>query len=615
MITPITAKQRKRRFITYDLEWIPGSMELRLVGVYDGNRYRSYTSVFEFLSCELTHSNSGTWFYAHFGGMADFQFLLKWILDTKDPDLRVEASFSGASAIIVHIHKGKKTWHFVDSFWLFRDKLANIGKWIGLEKTGPSDPTLDMSDKDKKRWFAEVPLPELRKYNERDCVILWKAIQSFEAVLWELGSELQMTIASCGMRLFRRSYLTKPIHTNDLLNDYARQSYFASRVEVIKTHVKDALYYDINSSFPAAMTHPAPGDYRGALADIPSDENEIFLANCEVEVPENDYLPPLPWRARNRVFFPTGKWQAWITSVDLHLLLKRGGKISKVKEVHSFEPFFDLAEYVRDVYRRRMSADDPFNRQVYKYLLNCLYGKFAESVHKSTLLVNPAKSWFEENEEKILNGEIESYMPGCWIENRVVEIPHMHVPISTHITAIARKAIGNFMWDSLDKGAGVYYCDTDGFCTEATLPTGNELGEIKLEKKVENGRFVAPKIYHIKGQEMQKDGSWKQSEYIRAKGFSRLTADQFNRLCEGEAVTFERMGRIRERLQAVRASDGKMTFEVAEGKYTKRLRMGSPKDGEEWSASKHSIKKRVFDKTGNSRPWKRDEIAKLLRVT
>jgi hypothetical protein len=78
-IRPISARGNRRRFATYDLEWVPGSdpdrakaagfvpLALRLVGVYDGKSYRHYTSISDFLNSELTPENSGMWYYAHAG--------------------------------------------------------------------------------------------------------------------------------------------------------------------------------------------------------------------------------------------------------------------------------------------------------------------------------------------------------------------------------------------------------------------------------------------------------------------------------------------------------------------------------------------------------------------
>ncbi len=117
----------------YDLEWVPGKfdplgrMPVRLVGVYDRERgYRCYQNVMAFLEHEMTHKNRGRWFYAHAGGLADFQFLLQKLIECKG--YKIKASCSGSSLIIVHVTRGKNSWHFVDSYWLLREKLRKIGE-------------------------------------------------------------------------------------------------------------------------------------------------------------------------------------------------------------------------------------------------------------------------------------------------------------------------------------------------------------------------------------------------------------------------------------------------------------------------------------------------------
>lgn len=597
-LTILDTRREIRDFLVYDLEWIPGTLEVRLVGVHDGDRYRCYRSVDDFIYYEMTSKNRGKWFYAHAGGLADIQFLFERLvaMNRVRPDFVVNASFSGSSAIIVHVKRGKNVWHFVDSYWLLRDKLANIGKWLGLEKGGLQesdeseldDDAYDAFKKEKRRWFAEVPYLELREYNERDCLILWRAISQFQDTLMQLGGQLQMTLASSAMQLFRRSYLKQSVHVGAYPNFCARQAYFASRVEVFQKEVKDSLYFDINSSFPYAMTFPCPGNYIGSQDTLP--DSGIYIAEVDIEVPP-DMLTPTPMRLDSRVFFPFGKWKTWLTSIDIELLLRDGGKIHKVYEVLKFEEFNDLSAFMLDIYSMRKSTDNEFQRIVFKLLMNCIYGKFAESPFKSSLEINP---------QKIDRSEMTMLFPGAWLREMEVEIPHLLVPISAHVTARARKTLYDFMRSCKD----FHYCDTDGFSTTTMLPTGKELGSLKLEKKISNGIFVAPKLYRIEGKVENKKGEWVDSTYVRGKGFSRLTSQRFFQLLEGEAIPFERMSRIKERFRKGYAGPEENPFE-------KRVNLRSIYDPS-FDPSKHSISKRFFYPDGRTRPWAIDELKDLV---
>lgn len=600
-LKPITTERKIRRFFTYDLEWIPGTLQVRIVGFYDGDRYRCYHSVDAFLNAQLSSANRGAWFYAHAGGLADVQFVLHAIVravKVGDSRYRVSAAFSGSSAIIVKITRGKNCWHFVDSYWLFRDRLANIGKFMGMPKGGPDDDFSQLSEieyqkkqEEIKQWYATVPIAELRDYNEQDCKILWYAINEFENTLLSFGGQLQMTIASCGMQLFRRKYLTEEIRTSAAINSFARDAYVGSRVEVIQRHTQDAFYYDINSSFPYAMTQPCPGEYIGAGNRLPDSDHFPYIADVEIEIPDM-YLPPLPFRTQmGRIFFPTGKWRAHLSNVDIELLQECEGTVHKVYECLLFHPFDDLRAYATDIYNERKKSTDPFRRIVFKYLLNCLYGKFAERSDKQSLHINPSESWFAKYAANPKLPRPEMLFPGAFLEQREIPVPHMHVPISMHITALARRKIYHLMADCEE----VHYCDTDGFSTTEEMSTTNELGGLKLEKLIKDGLFVAPKMYRIRGQELKPGPSgqvWEDIDLVRAKGFSRLNVDRFLKILEGETIEYERMVRIRENFR-------RGHFSPREIIVPKRVNVES------------FIPKRFTYPDGTTRAWEKKEIEKL----
>lgn len=519
-----------------------------MVGVYDGEKgYRCYKNVRDFLRNELNSDNRGKWFYAHAGGLADVQFVLEEILqinrEHRGRVFEVKASFSGSSAIIVHVKfKGaKNAYHFIDSFWLMRTSLENIGKWVGEEKGAKEERK---TKAEAKAYYANASFENLREYNEKDCRILYNAIVNFQDVLLDMGSQLQMTQASSAMQLFRRSYLSKDIITNDRSNHIGRKSYFASRVEVHATHCERAHYFDINSSFPYAMTFPCPGGLSHVDRNIPSsfgEDSTIFIADCDIEV-KDCYLPSMPYRSNNRVFFPTGRWRAWITSVDLDLLLKNDGVLHKVYEVHHFEPFYDLSQYAKDIYAKRGQADG-FEKQVYKILANSLYGKFAESPDKVQMIIDPSKHQLRHLTQD------DELMPGVFLVDQIAKVPHMHVPVSTHITSIARKRLFDFMDECKDS----FYCDTDGFATTDVLPTSAELGDLKLEKYIDEGRFVQAKLYRLVGTDENgkplgkiDEETGKHEGLIKAKGFSNLNYNQFAALLQGGSIEFERMARLKD---------------------------------------------------------------------
>lgn len=536
-------------------------MQFRMGGVFDGTTYRAFSSITDLLGYLMSSRFRGTWHYAHFGGMADLTFFLEhWI---KRDDLTVKASFSGSSAILVHVRQGKNTWHFCDSYWLLRDSLRKIGKSVGIEK-GNADESVD--------FYERASFQELRDYNEQDCRILYTAIERFETEINELGSNLRATIASTAMTLFRTRYLKENISTFAAGNVAARNSYHASRVEVITKHCGKGKLYDINSSFPFAMTKPVPGSLSHSNRTIPSEG--VYLAHVEIAIPEM-HLPPIPLRRADKIFFPTGKWRAWFSAPDIELIEASGGRITKVREVMHYNPTLALRDYALDIYERRRRETDDFRRLVYKYLLNSLYGKFAEQTEKQTLWVNPAWIGCPHDGEHPNDECITELMPGVILVTDKVDIPHEHVPIATTITANARRTL----YDYLIQCENVAYCDTDSVVTTSTLPTSDALGGLKLELEFDEGEFLRPKLYRL-------------DQRVKAKGFSRMTYDKFCTIRQGAAVEIERMMRIREMLRKGRLAPSETLI-------PKQLRP-------------EVMGKRCYQEDGTSRPWSVNEIVKKL---
>lgn len=585
-----------------------GALRPRICGYYDQQpaegeedaddptmvgEYRCHQTVHDLVAAILTREYRGWWFFAHAGGLADMQFVLDDILseikeqvrsearmsgsssstvyspegqkkssreqgtDRQGRSWKIKASFSGSSAIIVHVSSGKNAWHFCDSYWLLRDKLASIGKAIGIKKGDDPRALAWMSERfgravkdfeelsrpEMTVFYAEAPVDVLTLYNKLDCEILWKAIAQFEAEIVALGGQLQQTIASTAMGLFRRAYLKRDIFTSERLNGISQESYFASRVEVLSRNASDFLIYDINSSFPYAMTHPLPANLVEYRTTLPDDESDscIYLADATVEVPDM-VLPPLPYRKDNRVFFPTGRWRSWFTSTDIRLALREGAKLHKVHEVYLFEPFDDFKAYAEQIYALRAASTTDFRKLVLKYLLNSLYGKAAESTHKQEMLVNP---------DEIDRSTMQMLQPGVWLADKEAKIAHRHVIVASVITAIARRTLYDFAKECYRQGNPPYYFDTDSVATKATLPTDDKrLGALKLEKRMDWAEFVAPKIYRGEGFELLRDGTWKAKRLTKAKGFSlgqgQAAWDKLDKIIAGDRIGVQRMTRMRE---------------------------------------------------------------------
>lgn len=601
-IKRITKAVDRPRICTYDFEWWPDSLELRLCGLWDDGRYYSFQTLDDFFDHVLRREYRGVWFFAHAGGTSDFLFFLEWI--RRHDEYEVNIRYSSSAAVHVEFRRGKDRWIFVDSFFLLRTSLRKIAKFVNMEKGGAEGSTSIFTTENEE---------ELREYNALDCEILYVALQQFEQFLVGMGGELRPTMASCALTLFRRKYLRADIRTYKKANVALRSAYVASRVEVFRKFGADLYQYDINSSFPFSMTRPAPGELKMVTQRVP-DSGEMFFAEATVSVPEQ-HIPPLPYRAGGKVYFPVGKWRSWFSGVDFREAEKYG-KIERVHKVWTYEARTDMASYVQDIYeKRRVAEEGSFGKEIMKLLMNSLYGKWGEQTEKTSVIINPRSRDVLSQE-----GAVEM-MPGVIMITEERDIPHEHLPFAAHITANSRRLITDYLRACGDP----YYCDTDCIVTQdPTLPTSDKLGDLKLEAKIAAGEFYAPKFYKISVE--GKDGA---IEKVKAKGFTGITGAAFDHLVgkglvlredfklgraapcslvatRQPAVAIERMARSRELLARAareeRMGRGEGALRPVLQIIPKQLRFESDK--------------RVFEPDGSrSRPYTLEEIVGMGQTT
>lgn len=628
-LSRLTKQGSPRRFKVYDLEWYPTTnqdpYEVRLVGVYDGNQYTCYRTVEEFLDAELRHENSGITYFAHAGGLADVTFVVDSII-RRPAGFAMEASFSGSSAIICNIERGRSRWTFADSFWLMRDSLATIGRSLGMDKGGgdyycSSYPACGHKAKKCIFW---APFPILKEYNALDCIILYKGLRRFEDQLLDLGGEMKLTVASCALTLLRTRFLTEDIPTNDKNNERASESYCSTRTEnillsftgehtcqdfVLDPHEEGhictgAHYYDFNSSFPYSLSQPLPGRFMGTSRRWGEDD-ELSLVYAEVSVGDTD-IPPIPHKRDNRVFFPVGSWKSWFTGVDLQTLLESGvGRIERIEKVLKFAPWTDFARYVETIYSMRKATRDPFEKLLLKYLLNTGYGKLSEGSEKDGLILNKALP-------KGCRVVLEKDSMGAYLIERDVDVPHAHVPAASVVTARSRRLLTRSIWHVHKLGGWCAYCDCDSNLSSAVLFNSKELGQLKLEGIFDEAVFAAPKLYGMRGRKVDKNDQLEAdiTDYVRAKGFrktdgEKLTLDDFRNIVKGEEFEAQRMLRVKELIRSGSTHPRQELFtKSAQG--VERPKRAVEADG---------IHTRPWHVREIAEPWKKKKKAKKVKVS
>ncbi len=607
-LRPTVKPPKLAPFLTYDMEWFPGTQKLRVICVYDGSRARHYFTIEAFLRNELTRENAGKRFYAHAGGMYDVAYILEHIV--LETGWVVSAGFSASSAVVVSVHKDGHKFQFCDSFFLLRSSLEKIAKWTGdrkgTDKEGDKDPEQTRLEK------FHAPLPELIEYCKQDCVILWRALKATQYGLYELGCEMKVTAASTAMGFFRYKFLGEIIPTSDAVNRIARDAYCASRVEIVRPVAHNVYCLDFNSSFPYSMTFPQPGKLIKTQWRYLPKEGTIYLAEVTVKVPPC-HIPAVPYRLDGRVYFPIGQWgPVWMSSVDIELLQEAGGTVVDVGRILIFEAQSWLSEYVHLLYDLRKNETDEFRRELLKILLNSLYGKFAENEEKTSLLIHPkhttcrhsppCERYDPETNTYEENSCLEMLFPGAYLETKRKAVQHVHVPISMHITALSRR----LLYRGTQVCPDVAMMDTDSLHTSMYKPEdcdnltgrdlgngiriGNELGELKFDppKRYSKMTFLAPKVY---SGEYEEGGKRK----IRAKGFPGLDDELFTLLEAGYSVGFRSTMRIKGLFRSTKeGGDPNLT----------------PRDNVVFKGLVGGIRpKRCMTPDGSSRPWDVAELA------
>lgn len=395
----------------------------------------------------------------------------------------------------------------LDSFWFWPMALDRVGKVVGLEKLGVEFG----KDNERISWdelIARYGMEAIETYCARDAEIVQRAMMLFQEELNRLGGELKPTLAGTAMDLFRRRFLEKPVPLlPPEVDRFIRQAYYGGRTEnFVVGKVRNIRVYDINSMYPYVMLkypYPDPQSWRivEGVTDIRLIQEFEGVSEADVIIPDMEF-PPLPIRYEGKTVFPVGRLHGVWTHAELREAVARGGKVVRMHRTVFFEevcrPF---ASYVQTLYELRLSykrAGDP-RELVVKLLMNSLYGKFGEDYARSDVKRIVPYERATELAGKNYTVEIVELGGAEWglAEEKRRARPRHTIPIwAAYVTAWARLELLKRMEECGD----VVYCDTDSLFTHREMPTGDGLGELKLEGEYEEGIIQNPKVYLLKSE-------------------------------------------------------------------------------------------------------------------
>lgn len=375
------------------------------------------------------------------------------------------------------------------------------------------------------------------KYCLLDCELVYKIAElHIEQSRGKINGRLYNgancpTSASLSLLIFQSCFLSTTLKSSPMhIQKIERECYKGGRTEVFrKEFISNGeghylFYYDINSSYPYAMTELMPYEFketieRSGLLDLES----IRLTSCyyvKSTYKSNDkhYIPNLLTRSEhNDIIASKNTNYSWHWGVEIKEAILSGCEIEVLEEQVYYELsiFKDFAEFMYEE-RLKCKKSAPAKAEFLKLCMNSLYGKMGQfiktynklctDIHEINNITNNKDlkyvDYKEINEELIL-------IEFCDFVKDKQSIGNL-VRFASYIAAVARTNLAKMM--RLVGYEHIYYCDTDSIFCDAKPPTemldNNKLGLWKLEAVknkitdeeepalITKAVFLAPKTYH-----------------------------------------------------------------------------------------------------------------------
>jgi len=337
------------------------------------------------------------------------------------------------------------------------------------------------------------------------------------------------TIAGLSLKAFRTKFLKHRIfiHANPEVDNLELKAYYGGRCEafVINRVLNPVFKLDINSMYPFVMReYKYPINLIAYKKDIPIGVLKRYLRRGYLAIAKvmlNTPEPAYPYRKKDKLIFPIGKFITYLSTPELIYALKNN-HIVKVYEVAIYKGEKIFKDYIDYFYNKRLEAKKEGNEAYayfYKIFMNSLYGKFAQRVRKLEYKVKHDDVDYYKMKVLINEkpyDEIRVYNISLFISKEDELSNHSFPAIASHITAYARM----YLYDLIKKAGfeNVYYCDTDslfvneeGYNRLKDFIDDKELGKLKLE---EVGECIIWGAKNYKFNETRKiKGIPKKSEY------------------------------------------------------------------------------------------------------
>ena len=147
-------------FSVFDIEsrnW----KDFLIMGSYDGDNYHEHKSISEFMEYSFSTNHTNSTYYAHFGGIFDFLFIIDFLF-SQNPDDNWQIKnmiVQGRKVLKFDLYQNKKKISFIDSSGLFPFGLKKLTHSFDVAHKKLDE---DMSNNNKKIT------PKLLRYLEQE---------------------------------------------------------------------------------------------------------------------------------------------------------------------------------------------------------------------------------------------------------------------------------------------------------------------------------------------------------------------------------------------------------------------------------------------------------------
>ena len=351
-------------------------------------------------------------------------------------------------------------------------------------------------------------------YAKNDVLGLVAAVIRFDEIVYDkYGVHIKGTIASTAFQAMLRFLPEDEYHNRQstLAEQFFRKSYYGGRVQLscipCCSYVR-VVVYDINSSYPAQMRLGVPKGRAVSVWEYRKDCPGLY--HVIASVPDDLLWPMIPHRNGNKLSFPTGTFETWVTSLEIDYASCLGcafkildGYIFLDGLTECFNDFVDVCEGLRTEYKGTPTEI------VIKLMQNSVYGKFGTKPEGREVMLSFGE--VPDDFLPIMDEETGDLLPNLYFKNEPRDAEYMMPHYAAWITANARIALDRAI--RLAGAENVLYGDTDSIHTtpagavrlNETDVVGKRYGQFKLEKTYVEARYHAGKSYTaiIEGKEAE----------------------------------------------------------------------------------------------------------------